>query len=214
MVGGGIAPCAQLHDDYSTMMRHSASAAQDQGSAALAVCEAAALATRTRTLLAELSAQLDAFANDTSPTRRLDAPELEQLTALGDETAEVAAQVALILDSLPHEPLVAGEQEITDAARAALADGIVDHRRALWTASLLPADVGFAALAQALVDSDAHVYWTARVVDVLAAFRDVDEQRARQVAALAGVPPTARFSELRPERVLELAQVARQLGAR
>lgn len=196
------------------MTSDSASAVQDQGSAAFAVCEAAALAARAQALLTVLRDRLDAFAHDAGPTRRLGVGELEQLADDSEEVAELAAQIALVIEGLPLDPLAAGEQEIATAARTALAEGIVDDRRALTAAGLLTADEGLPALADALVDSDAHAYWSTRVVDVFAAFRDVDQHRARQLAALAGVSEGARFCELRPERVLALAQVARRHVAR
>lgn len=195
------------------MTSPSASPVQD-GTAAFAVCEAAALATRTHALLTVLRGRLDAFAGAADGARRLDVEDLERLRAIGEEVAELASQVALVIDGLPLGALDAGDGEIAAAARAALAEGIVDHRRALTAARLLNADEGLPALAEALVGSDAHAYWDARVVDVLAAFRDVDQHRARRLARSAGVPEAARFSELRPERVLVLAQVARQHVAR
>lgn len=196
------------------MMSRFASPVPDSGDAAFALCEASALATRTQALLAVLWSRLGAFADDPADLRRLAPHELEQLTALSEDVAELAGQIALILDGLPLVPVVAGEREIADAARATLADGVVDQRRAYTAAGLLTASDGYPALAQSLVDCDAHAFWSARVVDLLAAFRDVDTVRARQVAALAGVPETARFDELGPERVLELAHVLRQLAAR
>ncbi|HMJ02289.1 MAG TPA: hypothetical protein VK506_05070 [Conexibacter sp.] len=192
------------------MTSESAPAVHEQGSRAFALCDAAALAARAQGLLAGLRSHLDAFAHDGGPTRQLDAAELERLRAESEEIAELAAQVALAIDGLPLDAFTVDEREVAIAARVALAEGIVDDRRACTAASLLMADEGLPALADALVCSDAHVYWDARVVDVLAAFRDVDQHRARHVAALAGVPETARFSELRPARVLELAQVARR----
>lgn len=187
---------------------------QEAGDVAFALCEAAGIATRTHALLGVLWSRLDAFAVDPSDTRHIAAHELEQLAAMGEEVAELSSQIALILDGLPLAPLVADGRELAGAARAALADGIADHRRALTAAGLLTAAQGFPALAEALIDTDAHAYWTARVVDMLAAFRDVDDLRARQAAALAGVAETACFRELEPERVLELAHTLRQLGAR
>lgn len=196
------------------MMSGSAPAMQEAGDVAFALCEAAGIATRTHAVLGVLWGRLDAFAVDSSDTRHLAANELEQLVGMSEEVAELASQIALILAGLPHDPVVAEERELTGAARAALADGIADHRRAFAAASLLTAAQGFPALADALIDTDAHAYWTARVVDMLAAFRDVDDLRARQAAALAGVGATACFCELAPERVLELAHTLRQLGAR
>jgi hypothetical protein len=203
-----------LNDDGLTMMSTSVSTAEGRGEVAFAICDTAALATRTQTVLALLQRRLCAFADESSATRRLSAEELQQLGALGEEVAELAAQVALTLDGLPLDPLRVTEREIADSARTALADGIVDDRRARTAAGFLAAEEGFPALADALTEADAHAYWTARVIDVLAAFRDVDTTRARQVAALAGVPSEGRFCELRPERVLELAHVLRQLAAR
>jgi hypothetical protein len=214
MIVAGIAALTALQDDVTTMMSGSAPTMQEAGDVAFALCEAAGIATRTQALLGLLRDRLDAFAGDPGDTRLLAAHEPERLIAMGEEVAELASQVALILDGLPLGPLVAGERELTGAACAALADGIADHRRALTAAGLLTADQGFPALAQALIDTDAHAYWTARVVDMLAAFRDVDDLRARQTAALAGVAETASFCELEPERVLELAHTLRQLGAR
>ena len=195
-------------------MSEFASAVQDKGSAAFALCEAAALAARTQALLDQLHDRLGAFAEDPRPTRWLTAYEREQLGVLGEEVAELTSQIALIVEGLPLEPLAVSEHEIAAAARIALANGIVDERRALTAAGLLTAEEGFPALADALLCADAHEFWTARVVDVLAAFRGVDEDRARQVAADAGVAVTASFCELPPERVLVLAQVALQHVAR
>lgn len=215
MIAGGIAVERRLHDDCSTMMSQSGATLQQRGSVGFAICEADALAERTRALLGELRDGLaGAFATDAGDVHRVDADELERLGALGDEVAELASQMAFILARLPREPLAVNRREIADAARTALADGIADHRRACAIASLLTVEQGFPALAEALIDSDAHGCWDARVVEVLAAFRDVDETRARQVAALGGVPETARFDELRPERVLELAHTLRQLAGR
>ena len=214
MVVVGIAVPWQLEDDRATMMSESASPVQDRGSAAFALCEAAALAARSPALLDELRARLDAFAEDTGPTRSLTAYEREQLGELGEELAEVASQIALIVEGLPLEALAVSEEEVASAARTALANGIVDERRALTAAGFLTAEEGFPALADALLCADAHAFWTARVVDVLAAFRDVDEHRARRVVADAGLAASARFCELPPERVLVLAQVALQHVAR
>jgi hypothetical protein len=214
MIVDGIAARGQLQDDRATMMNEFAPRAHDNGSGAFALCEAAALATRTQALLDELRQRLGAFVEDTRPLHWLTADEREQLGELGEEVAELTSQIAHVVEGLPLEPLAVSEQEIAGAARAALAHGIVDERRALTAASFLTADEGLPALADALVCSDAHAFWTARVVDVLAAFRDVDEQRARAVAANAGVAETARFCELAPERVLVLAQVALQHVAR
>lgn len=196
------------------MMSRSASPVQASGDVAFAICEASALATRTQASLAVLWSRLGAFADDPSDLRQLAPRELEQLTALSEDVAELASQIALILGGLPHAPLVAAEPEIADAARATLADGVADQRRAFTAAGLLTASEGFPALAQSLADTDAHAFWSACVVDLLAAFRDVDVVRARQVAALAGVPETARFDELRPARVLELAHLLRRLATR
>jgi hypothetical protein len=196
------------------MTSPSVSSVQDRGEVAFALYEAAALTTRTRARLAVLSSRLGAFADDPSPLRQLACGELEQLALLSEEVAELASQVSLIIDDLPRDALAAADWEVADAARTALADGIVDYRRACAAASLLDAAQGFPALAESLTDSDAHTYWTARVVDVLAAFQGVDETRARQAAALAGVPETARFDALPPERVLELAHTLYQLAAR
>lgn len=196
------------------MMSQPASAAQERGSAGLALCEAAAVAGRTQALLDQLRERLDAFAHDPRPTRWVTAPERELIGALGAEISELTSRIALIVESLPLEPLAVERRDIAAAACAALAEGIVDDRRALTAASLLDAEEGFTALADALVCADAHAFWTARVVDVLAAFRDVDEDRARAVAAEAGVAASTRFCELPPERVLVLAQVARQHAAR
>ena len=196
------------------MSSSSPPAVQERGEVGLALCEAAALARRTEAMLAVLSSRLGAFADDAGDPRRLGVHELEQLDAIGGEVAELASQIALILDGLPLEPVAASERELAGAARAALADGILDHRRAVTAAGLLTAAQGFPALAEALADCDAHAYWRARVVDVLGAFRDVDSCRARQTAALAGVDVTARFCELGPERVVELAQTLRRLATR
>lgn len=214
MIGVGIPPSAPLHEYRCAMMSRSASPVQANGEVAFAICEAAALATHTQASLAVLWSRLGAFADDPSDLRRLAPHELEQLTALSEDVAELAGQIALILDGLPHAPLTAAEREISDAARATLAGGVADQRRAFTAAGMLDMREGFPALAQSLVDTDAHAFWTVRVVELLAAFRDVDDIRARQAAALAGVPETARFDELRPERVLELAHLLRQLAAR
>jgi hypothetical protein len=214
MIARGIALAAVIHDDCSTMMSRSTSTEQETGDVAFAICEASAIATRTHALLGVLWSRLDTFAVDPGSTRTLAVYELEQLAAMGDEVAELSSQIALILDSIPLDPLVVGEQELIGAARAALAGGIADHCRALAAVGLLTADQGFPALAEALIDTDAHAYWNARVVDMLAAFRDVDDLRARQTAALAGVADTACFCELEPQRVLELAHILRRLGAR
>jgi hypothetical protein len=214
MIGSGIADRRSFNDDNGTMTSPSASMVQDRGDVAFALCEAAALTTRTQALLTVLWSKLGAFADDPRPVRRLERSELEQLAALGEEVAELASQVALIIDDLPRDSVVVERWEIAESARTALADGIVDQRRARAAASLLTIEQGFPALAESLTDSDAHTYWTARVVDVLAAFQGVDETRARQAAALAGVPDTARFHELPPERVLELAHTLYQLAAR
>lgn len=196
------------------MTSPSAPTVQDRGDVAFALCDAAVLTTRTHALLTVLWSRLGAFADDPGPVRRLACGEVGQLAALSEEVAELASQVALIIDDLPPDAVVAEGWEIADAARTALADGIVDQRRARAAAAMLSAEHGFPALAESLIDSDAHTYWSARVVDVLVAFRDVDETRARQAAALAGVPETARFDELPPERVLELAHTLYQLAAR
>lgn len=214
MVGGGIAAIARFHDDRATMSSRSAPAVHEQGRTAFALCDAAALASRAEALLRSLRTRLDAFAHEPGPVRRIDAPALERLRADGEELAELAAQVARVVDQLPLDPLAADEREVAAAARTALAAGIVDDRRALTAARLLTAEEGLPALAEALAGSDAHAYWSVHVIDVLRAFRDIDETSARRVAALAGVPATARFGELAPERVLELAQVARRRGTR
>jgi len=192
----------------------SASTMQDRGDTAFALCEAAALTTRAQELLTVLWSRLEAFAGDSGPVRRIACDDVEQLATLGEEVAELAAQVACLLDELPREAAAVKAWEIADAARTALSDGIFDQRRARTAAALLDAGQGFPALAESLTDSDAHTHWTARVVDVLAAFQGVDETRARQVAAIAGVPETARFDELPPERALELAHTLHQLAAR
>jgi hypothetical protein len=196
------------------MMSDSASIAQDKGGAGLALCEAAALATRTQALLDLLESRLGSFADDVGPVRRIGAPELDDLRAASDEIAELTAQIALALDDLPAGALAVDEQEIATAARAALADGIADDRRALTAAGLLTADQGLPALAHALVWADGHAHWTARVVDVLAAFRDVDEPCARELAARADVPAEARFCDLRSDCILLLAQTLRRHAAR
>lgn len=196
------------------MMSNSASVVQDRGAAGLALCEAAALATRTQALVDVLESRLESFADDVGPLREIGAQEVESLHALSDEVAELAAQIALAIADLPLAPLAVDEHELATAARAALADGIADDRRALTAAALLTAEQGLPALADALVGADGHAHWTARVVDVLAAFRDVDEHRARHLAALAGVPAEARVCDLPPDAVLLLAHVARRHAAR
>jgi hypothetical protein len=215
MIGGGIARRGLLHDDCRAMTNHLGATLQEHGSAGFAICEARALATRMRALLDDLDTRIDgAFADGPADACRLGADELAELAAAADDLAEVATQTALALDGLPLAPLTVDEQEIAEAARTVLADGVADLRRACSTASLLTADRGFPALAEALIESDAHASWEARVVEVIAAFRDVDDVRARQVVALAGVSQEARFDELRPERVLELANTLRQLAGR
>jgi hypothetical protein len=189
-------------------------AVQESGEVGLALCEAAALSRRTEAMLALLSSRLGAFADDPADVRRLAAHELEQLGTIGGEVAELASQIALILDGLPPEPVAASARELARAARAELADGILDHRRAVTAAGLLTAAQGFPALADALADCDAHAYWNVRVVDVLGAFDDVGSGRARRTAALAGIDATARFCELTPERVVELAGTLRRLASR
>lgn len=196
------------------MMSHSEATLQQRGSAGFAIRETEALATRIQALLTELRSTIGDRLADPGDVHRYGADELDQLSALSDEVVELASQMAHRLAGLPLEPLTVSEREIAEAARTALADGIADDRRARATASLLTADQGFPALAEALIESDAHAHWDARVVDVIAAFSGVDETRARQVAALAGVPETAPFGELRPERVLELAYTLRQLAGR
>ncbi len=212
MIINGIAATPRLHNDGDRMIGQSALTLQEQGEAGFAICDAAALATRTQATLAVLWSRLGAFAEDPRETRPLSVRELGELAALGEDVADLTSQIALILDGLPLVPLAVGGGEIADAARAALADGIVDCRRACTAASLLSADQGFPALAEALIDCDAHAYWDARVVDVIATFRDVDETRARQVAVLVGVPEAARFCDLRPDCVIELAHALRRLG--
>jgi hypothetical protein len=214
MIGYGIAPNDRFNDDQVMPSRPFVLSVQEQGSAAFDLHVAAVTVTQAQAALDELRRRLDAFGAAPDGLRRLDARQLEQLAGLGEEVAELASRIALIFDGIPLEGMAVTEREIAGAARAALADGIADERRALTAARLLTAAEGFPALAAALLDSDAPGYWTARVVDVLAAFRGVDGVRARQVAALAGVPETARFCELRPERVVELAHVVRQLAAR
>jgi hypothetical protein len=214
MIGRGIAVRRSFNEDVSMMAGLSASMAQDRGDVAFALCEAAALTTRAQALLAVLRSRLGTFADDPGPVRRVACGELEQLGTLSEEIAELASQVACLLGDLPREAIEVEAWEVADAARSALSDGIVDEGRVRAVAGLLAAEQGFPALAESLTDSDAHTYWTARVVDVLAAFRGVDETRARQAAAIAGVPETARFDELPPERVLELAHMLQQLAAR
>jgi hypothetical protein len=192
----------------------SASTMQDRGDAAFALCEAAALTTRAQALLTVLLSRLGTFADEPGQARQLACADIDRLGTLSEEVAELVTQVACLLDDLPREPVAVEEWEIADAARTALSDGIVDERRARTAVALLDAGQGFPALAESLTDSDAHTYWTARVVDVLAAFRGVDETRARQVAAIAGVPETARFDTLPPERALELAHTLHQLAVR
>lgn len=213
MVGDGIVALAFLHDD-SSPMSEPASTVQSRGEAAFAICEAAALAERTQALLTALLGRLAAFANDPSPLRQLGAHDLEQVSTMSEDVSELSSQIALIVDGLPLAAITVAEPEIAEAACAALADGIVDQRRALTAASFLTAAEGFPALSAAFVDTDAHAYWTVRVVDMLSAFRDVDETRARQMAALAGVSATAPCCELAPERVLELAHTLRRAAAR
>lgn len=191
-----------------------ASIVPERGEAGFAVCEAAALAERTEELLAVLRRRLEAFSADAGPTLRLGVGELERLGGMSAAVAELASQIELILDGLPRAPLATTAPEIADAACAALADGVADQRRALTAAALLPAAQGFPALAHALADCDAHVHWTARVVDVLAAFSDVDATRARQVVALAGIAAATRFRDLPPERVGELARTLLRLATR
>jgi hypothetical protein len=214
MIGDGIAVTAAIYDNWKTMSTPCPPSVQESGEVGLALCEAAALARRSEAMLALLSSRLGAFADDPADPRRVAAHELEQLNAIGGEVAELASQIALILEGLPLEPVAATERALAQAARAALADGILDHRRAVTAAGLLSAAQGFPALAEALADCDAHAYWSARVVDVLGAFRDVDSGRARQTAALAGIDATARFCELAPERVVELTQTLRRLASR
>jgi hypothetical protein len=203
---------------FSTTMAamiHSGATLQQHGSAGFAIREARALAAQMRALLADVQERIDrAVAGEPADVRRMGVDELDELAASSDEVAELASQLALLLNGLPLEQLTVNEREVAEVARATLADGIADHRRVSVAASLLTADQGFSALAEALIETDAHAYWEVRVVDVVAAFRDVDDTRARRVVALAGVPETARFDELRPDRVLELAQTLRQLAAR
>ncbi len=186
-----------------------ASVLREQGNDAFTLCEAAALARRAEALLAALRTRLDAFADDSSPVRRLDAPGLERLRAGSDELAELTAQIALAVDALPPDALEADAGEIAAAARAALADGIVDVRRACAAASLLTAAEGLPARAYAIVCCAAHTYWDIPVADVLAAFRDLDHGRARTLVEQAGLTATVRFSALEPERALGLADALR-----
>jgi hypothetical protein len=214
MIGSGIAANDYLNDHQTMPPRPIVLSVQEQGAAAFDLRVAAATVAQTQTALDQLRRQMDAIEKPRDGLRRLDAGQLEQLATLSEEVAELASRVTLLFDGIPLQGLAVTEREIADAACAALADGIADERRALTAARLLSAAEGFPALAAALLDTDAPAYWTARVVDVLAAFRGVDGLRARQVAALAGVPETARFCELQPERVVELAHVLRQLAAR
>jgi hypothetical protein len=214
MIAGGIAAAAHLNDDQTMPAESLLFTTQDRGEIAFELCDAASLAARAEAALADLRERLDAFAQSSEPLRRLDPGQVEQLAAAAEEAAELASRAALVLDGVPPEGFAATVGEVADAAQAAFAEGIADERRAMTAAGLLSAADGFRALATALLASDAPTYWSTRVVDVLAAFRGVDPLRARQVAALAGVPETARFRELRPERVVELAHVLRQLAAR
>jgi hypothetical protein len=195
-----------------TMM--SRTATTRHGDVALELCEAAALARHAEALLAELSATLGAFAAPHDATRRMSAEQLERLGLAGEDLAELVARIALILDRAPGTTLVAGRAELTDAAAAALAEGIADQRRALATAGLLTSDRGLPALAEALSESDVCAFWTMRVVDLLNALRDVDEAGARQLAVAAGASPDARWCDLAPVRVAELAHSLRQLADR
>lgn len=195
-------------------MEPSVSEIWTRGSVAYELCDAAALAARAHTTLDAMRRRLAAFAETDEPLHRLESDELDQLACMSEEVAELSAQLALIFDRVPLDSLRVSHHEVAGAACDALADGIADHRRALMAAGLMTAGHGFPALAEALVDSDAHRYWPVLVVDVLGAFRDVGATRARQVAALAGVPGEARFCELAPDRVLELAHTLRRLAAR
>jgi hypothetical protein len=214
MVRDGIARRRAFNDDRNLAMERCASEIRTRGAVAYELYDAAALAARAHATLEALCRGLGSFAETDEPLHRLESDELEQLACMSEEVAELSGQLALAFDRIPLDPLHASHHELAEAACDALADGIADHRRALMAARLQTATLGFPALAEALIDSDAHCYWPIPVVEVLAAFRDVDPVRARQVAALAGVSAEARFCELAPERVLELAHTLHHFAAR
>src|ERR671910_798664 len=109
MLAAGIADPPRAQDDRSTMTSRFAPPLQDRGKAAFAVCEAAAVATRARALLVELSIRLDTFACDVEETRTLSAHALAEIGSLSAAVAELTAQIAQIADGLPHAPLHAAE---------------------------------------------------------------------------------------------------------
>lgn len=141
------------------------------------------------------------------------AAEIQQLTALAAESAEIAEHLHHLAQALPCEDIEVSWDDVREVAAAELAEGIIDADRALLAARVLDVATGWPALAEALRVPEIPAGWhsyTPRAM--LSAFRGAGSALVTRALTLAETPPNARFANCSAEQLTRLADAIDELA--
>lgn len=136
----------------------------------------------------------------------LGSSDTDALRILLGEHAEIAERLRMLVEQLPEHGVAATYDDVSEAAAASLADGILDPASALMTAGALNVATGWTALAEALLSTDVRSGWAdLRAVELLGAFRRVDPRLVDCVLNDVGVDPEACWAHLTADATHRLA---------
>jgi hypothetical protein len=139
---------------------------------------------------------------------RISSGEVAALKRQCESLAELSSQVLQTAEHLPDGELTIDGEELCESAAKDLREGIIDPERVRLAARVLPAAVGWRALAHSLRSGDTHASWDDLPVDeLLESFRDATRPAVMRVLEAAGVPEGLDFASCGDEDLSRLAAV-------
>lgn len=187
-----------------------------EASEAWAVVQLAELVRTCEELLLRVLDRLDVDVRAAMPEDAgwvLSGEDVEQLRVLLVEHGEIAERLAMCVERLPSDGVVAAYADVREGAAARLAEGILDAAGVVLAASALDVPVGWVALAEALERTDVRGAWDKLGVGaLLGSFRRADPGLVSQTLLAAGVEDAVVWPELSAEATRRLA-VALRAGA-
>ncbi len=141
------------------------------------------------------------------------AADIERLTSIANESADIAEQVRHLAQSLPDEEVEIVYGDVCEAAAADLTDGMLDHERVLVAARVLDVRRGWPALAEGLRVVDIRDSWaSATPRRTLSAFRGAGRALVSRALQAGGISSDAAYIDCAPEQLSSLADAIDELG--
>lgn len=182
---------------------------EDDGHRALAVAQAARSASLALAHLHAPLGDVTVFLAELAASKpaALPAESVAALQRHAQDALDCVETMLLRVAWLPAEPFAASKGEIAAAAAGYVSDAPLSPDGLLVALSWLDARMGFAALASALRHTDVVASWALSTRRLLTAFDDVDEDRADDLLAAAGLGADVRCRDLGEDGSLRLADV-------